>query len=125
MMKENQTPASAAFDAYAAKYDHLSDEWLDIFFKAGYEVGAEASRKEGDESLAVVEKAYRRKSEALEASMKENALLRKALDFYGRHEHWMMLGSDSVAATSLVAARGDNMNGWAVAEQALKGSQNG
>jgi hypothetical protein len=41
---EEPTPASKAFDAFAAKYDQMSDEWQDMelssIFAAGFEAGA-------------------------------------------------------------------------------------
>jgi hypothetical protein len=41
----SENPAHKAFDAFAAQYDHESDDWLDMdirdFFEAGYAAGLE------------------------------------------------------------------------------------
>jgi len=47
------------------------------------------------------------------------ARLQKALEFYANHIHWMGLAGDSELQTVLVAGKLWDMNGWAVAEDAL------
>lgn len=53
------------------------------------------------------------------------ARLQEALKFYANHIHWMGLAGDSELQTVLIAGKLWDMNGWAVAENALnpKGSQ--
>lgn len=50
-----------------------------------------------------------------------NAAMRRALEFYAKHIHWMDLSEDCEHRTVLVARDGkmNDPNGWAVAESAL------
>jgi hypothetical protein len=50
----------------------------------------------------------------------EIAHLEEALKFYANHIHWMSLAGDSELQTVLIAGKLWDMNGWAVAEKALK-----
>jgi len=42
------------------------------------------------------------------------------LRFYARHEHWMGITEDSEFRTVFVAAAGDSMDGFSIAEKALQ-----
>lgn len=55
------------------------------------------------------------------AYVDEKTRLRRALEFYARHEHWMALGEGTNNDQKLLIANGDttDTNGWAVAEKAL------
>lgn len=53
------------------------------------------------------------------------ARLREALKFYANHIHWMGLAGDSELQTVLIAGKLWDMNGWAVAEDALSGKRDG
>lgn len=56
---------------------------------------------------------------ALERLQIENAKFKEALKFYANHIHWMGLAGDSELQTVLIAGKLWDMNGWAVAENAL------
>lgn len=45
--------------------------------------------------------------------------LQEALKFYANHIHWMGLAGGSEIQTVLIAGKLADMNGWAVAENAL------
>lgn len=47
------------------------------------------------------------------------ARYQEALKFYANHIHWMGLAGDSELQTVLIAGKLWDMNGWAVAENAL------
>ena len=56
---------------------------------------------------------------SLEKLEQENARYKEALKFYANHIHWMGLAGDSKLQTVLIAGKLWDMNGWAVAENAL------
>lgn len=49
----------------------------------------------------------------------ENERLKEALRFYANHIHWMPLAGGSELSTVMIAGKLWDMNGWAVAENAL------
>lgn len=55
----------------------------------------------------------------LEKLKQENERYKEALKFYANHIHWMGLAGDSELQTVLIAGKLWDMNGWAVAENAL------
>jgi hypothetical protein len=59
---------------------------------------------------------------AIERLQKENAKYKEALKFYANPIHWMGLAGDSELQTVLIAGKLWDMNGWAVAENALERS---
>lgn len=57
------------------------------------------------------------------AETSQASAMRKALEFYARHEHWMTLGEQPGSQHKILVANGDtdSVEGWAMAEKALAG----
>lgn len=128
------TPGPWRLDKFSARgdYDVCAPSYeggnpVGWFFYIGhgldYDSDEQALFDEFEANARLVEKAPETAAE-LERAQETIADLLEALDFYARCEHWMSIGEDG-PCTSFVAMKGDDVNGYAVAEAAISRATTG